>query len=371
MGKVIAICNLKGGVGKTTTSVNLAAALGNLNYKVLVIDTDPQANASMALGHQSVTLNNSSLQKMDFFSVLQYQIVSSSAKNVNLIPFFEDFDLLKKDTNNTKFKKLIQQLKVIYDFIIIDCIPSLRSENFKILSTSSSVIIPVQCNLYSVNALFKTLEAISYTNKNINKKLIVEGFLITMDAVNTNQSKNIKRYMKDHFNDLVFKTVIRRSASIVNSQSEGKSVLDYAPQSTGAIDYMNLANEIITKNKKIKSESNPQYTENKKSLSKDVKKEDTDATNINEVLYNKINYTTSIKEKDVTKKSISNIKELMTLSKNEVEKVMGICENEYLSNVWVYKLKTGANWFEKKQLHIYFSEGQVSKVKKKWFNFIF
>ncbi|WP_438961714.1 ParA family protein [Nonlabens sp.] len=360
MSKVISVCNLKGGVGKTTTAVNLSAALGQLKFKTLIIDTDPQANASMALGHDAVQLHNPNLQNMDFYSVLRYQILKTSAHNVDLVPYFEDFQFFNQPTNKGKFKKLIEQLKVIYDYIIIDCIPSLQTENFEILAISNSVIVPVQCDYYAVNALYKTLEAVSYSSKNFNKDLKVEGFLITMYLNSTNLSKKIKKCMEEHFENLVFKTEIRRSASIVHAQSIGKSILDHAPQSTGAKDYLKLAKEIISKNKDIKIKESAIVEKEQKQPKQDTEKH-------NE-LYDKI--INSVSLDNTSKKhriALNDFSKLVSLNKNEIEQIMGTYEGDYTSSVWIYKLTNVRGWFKKKYLYLYFHEGHVNSTKRKRF----
>ncbi|MCH2032141.1 MAG: ParA family protein [Tenacibaculum sp.] len=365
MGKIISICNQKGGVGKTTTCVNLSAALGILEKKVLVIDTDPLANASTSFGFSSKKLNNPSLQHMDFTSVIRNNIISTKSPNVDLLPFIEDLNLFKRTSEVSKFNKAIQSIHKSYDFVIIDCVPFFKAKNLDILTSSNSVIIPVQCDYYALEGLHKFLKTIRFTQKNLNPDLHIEGFLLTMYNKRLKLSNQVANYMREYFNDLVFDSIINRSSKITQAPGYGQSVLEFDINSDGAQCYLLLASEIISKEPaKLEAPMIPEEKEsmfNTKQLSKTTESEVMDDSIFQKVLQT----TTSIEEKVIA--FPKNFDSLINRQKAYVKNKLGTCYKNHLGNVWVYKINK-SKLFKKKFLHIYFENDSVSHYTTKWFS---
>ncbi|CAL2056158.1 ParA family protein [Tenacibaculum sp. 190524A05c] len=367
MGKIISVCNQKGGVGKTTTCVNLSAALGVLEKKVLVIDTDPLANASTSFGFSSKKLNNPSLQFMDFTSVIRNNIIKTNSPNVDLLPFIEDLNLFKRTTEVSKFNSALQSIHKSYDYVIIDCVPFFKAKNLDILTTSNSVIIPVQCDYYALEGLHKFLKTIRFTQKKLNKDLYIEGFLLTMYNKRLNLSNQVASYMKNYFNDLVFNTVINRSSKITQAPGYGQSVLEFDINSDGAKCYLQLAGEIITK-EPILSEA-PIIPEEKESMfnTKQLTKT-SDCELENDSLFEKILQTTTVVGfEDKPSSFPKNFDSLINLQKSYVKKILGTCYKNHFGNVWVYKINK-SKLFKKKFLYLYFKNDCVSHYTTKWFS---
>ncbi|TCP26763.1 cellulose biosynthesis protein BcsQ [Tenacibaculum skagerrakense] len=367
MGKVISICNQKGGVGKTTTCVNLSAALGILEKKVLVIDTDPSANASISYGFSSKKLNNPSLEFMDFTSVIRNNIISTESPNVDLLPYIEDLNLFKRNNGECKFHKALQSIQKSYDYILIDCVPFFKAKNLDILTSSNSVIIPVQCDYYALEGLHKFLKTIRFTQKKLNPNLRIEGFLLTMFDKRMNLSNQVVNYVRNYFGDLVFKTVINRNTKITQAPGYGQSVLQFDINCDGAKCYLQLASELISK-EPILSET-PLIPEDKESifntklLSKTTVEEVENFTLFEKVLHS----TTSSIEKKVIAFP-KNFDTLINLQKAYVKRILGNCyKNRLGSNVWIYKINT-KSFFKKKFLYLYFKDGSVSHYATKWFS---
>jgi len=253
MGKIIAIANQKGGVGKTTTSVNLAASLGVLEKNILLIDADPQANATSGLGIDVEQVEIGTYQLLEHTATVEDCIVTSSAPNVDIIPSHIDLvaieiELVDKDQREYMLKKAIEDIKDNYDYIIIDCAPSLGLLTLNALTASDAVIIPIQCEYFALEGLGKLLNTIKSVQKIHNQNLDIEGLLLTMYDSRLRLSNQVVEEVQKHFNDMVFSTIIQRNVRLGEAPSYGESIINYDVGSKGAANYLSLAKEIITKN---------------------------------------------------------------------------------------------------------------------------
>jgi len=258
MGKIIAIANQKGGVGKTTTTVNLAAALGVLEKKVLLIDADPQANASSGLGINVDEVEIGTYQLLEHAASAKDAIVSTTSPNVDIIPAHIDLvavEIELVDKNNREFmlKDVLQDIKNEYDYILIDCAPSLGLITLNALVSADSVIIPIQCEYFALEGLGKLLNTIKSVQNIHNPDLDIEGLLLTMYDSRLRLSNQVVEEVKKHFQDMVFKTIIQRNVRLSEAPSYGESIIAYDATSRGAVNYINLANEILKHNKDGKS----------------------------------------------------------------------------------------------------------------------
>jgi len=253
MTKVITIANQKGGVGKTTTAINLSAALAALDYNVLLIDADPQGNSTSGLGFEinniKVTLYECLLDTVKAKDI----ILNSELDNLDLLPSNIDLvgaeiELLNTPKREKRLKMVIESLENKYDFIIIDCSPSLGLLTLNGLAAADSVIIPVQCEYFALEGLGKLLNTIKIIQKNLNPELKIEGFLLTMYDSRLNLSNQVVEEVRKHFQHLVFDTIIQRNVKLSEAPSHGKSIIDYDITSRGAANYMNLAREILQRN---------------------------------------------------------------------------------------------------------------------------
>jgi len=254
MGKIIAIANQKGGVGKTTTSVNLAASLGVLEKKVLLIDADPQANATSGLGIDVEEVEVGSYQLLEHTAKAKDCIVATNSPNVDIIPAHIDLvaieiELVDKDEREYMMRKAIANLSATYDYILIDCAPSLGLLTLNALTASNSVIIPIQCEYFALEGLGKLLNTIKSVQKIHNKELDIEGMLLTMFDQRLRLSNQVVDEVQKHFSDMVFETIIQRNVRLGEAPSYGESIIKYDVSSKGASNYLNLAKEIINKNK--------------------------------------------------------------------------------------------------------------------------
>lgn len=254
MGKIIAIANQKGGVGKTTTSVNLAASLGVLEKKVLLIDADPQANATSGLGVNVEEVEAGSYQVLEHTVDPRDTIVATTSPNVDLIPAHIDLvaieiELVDKENREYMLKKAIEDVAKDYDYVLIDCAPSLGLLTLNALTAANSVIIPIQCEYFALEGLGKLLNTIKSVQKIHNPDLDIEGLLLTMYDSRLRLSNQVVEEVKKHFSEMVFKTIIQRNVRLSEAPSYGESIISYDAGSTGANNYLSLAQELIQKNK--------------------------------------------------------------------------------------------------------------------------
>jgi len=254
MGKIIAIANQKGGVGKTTTTVNLAASLGVLEKKVLLIDADPQANATSGLGIDVDSVENGTYQLLEHTMSVEEVTVSTDSPNVDLVPAHIDLvaieiELVDKDNREYMLKEALKNLGDKYDFILIDCAPSLGLLTLNALTAADSVMIPIQCEYFALEGLGKLLNTVKSVQKIHNNDLDIEGMLLTMYDSRLRLSNQVVEEVKKHFADMVFDTIIQRNVRLSEAPSYGESIIKYDASSKGASNYLNLANEILKKNK--------------------------------------------------------------------------------------------------------------------------
>ena len=259
MGKIIAIANQKGGVGKTTSAINLAASLAVLEYKTLLVDADPQANSSSGLGFDQnnvqVGLYECLIQELDPRNI----VVESQIPFLHLLPSNIDLvgaeiELLDMPNREKLIQGVFHKIKNDYDFIIIDCSPSLGLITTNSLVAADSVIIPVQCEYFALEGLGKLLNTIKIIQNNLNPDLDIEGILLTMYDSRLRLSNQVVEDVRNHFQDIVFDTIIQRNTKLGEAPSFGIPVINHDAESKGAINYMNLAREILVKNNLVKSE---------------------------------------------------------------------------------------------------------------------
>ena len=253
MGKIISLANQKGGVGKTTTTINLAASLAVLEQKVLIIDADPQANSTSGLGFDVKNVQSSIYECIVDEVDAEKVILKTEVDNLHLIPSHIDLvgaeiEMLNLPNREKIMKNSIVKLKEIYDFILIDCSPSLGLITVNALTASDSIIIPVQCEYFALEGLGKLLNTVKLIQNRLNPELSIEGFLLTMYDGRLNLSNQVYEEVKRHFQEMVFDTVIQRNVKLSEAPSYGKPVVLYDASSKGAINHMNLAREILQRN---------------------------------------------------------------------------------------------------------------------------
>ena len=253
MGKIIAIANQKGGVGKTTTSINLAASLGVLEKKVLLIDADPQANTTSGIGIDVESVDIGTYQLLEHSNTALEAIIPTETPNLDIIPSHIDLvaieiELVDKDDREYMLKKALVDIKDNYDFIIIDCAPSLGLLTLNALTAADAVVIPIQCEYFALEGLGKLLNTIKSVQKIHNPELDIEGLLLTMYDSRLRLSNQVVEEVQKHFNNMVFQTIIQRNIRLSEAPSYGESIINYDASSKGASNYLSLAKEIINKN---------------------------------------------------------------------------------------------------------------------------
>lgn len=254
MGKIIAIANQKGGVGKTTTAINLASSLAVLEKKVLVIDADPQANTTSGLNFspeddQKRTLYEVMIGELDIHDAL----IQTEMANLHMIPSHinlvgAEIELLESEDRELLMKKALWPVKDEYDFIIIDCSPSLGLITVNSLAAADSVIIPVQPEFFALEGLGKLLQTIRLVQNDINQELTIEGFVVTMFDGRTKVHAQVVEELKEHFKDMVFNTIIQRNIRLSEAPSHGKPIILYDVMCNGTTNYLNLAKEVLERN---------------------------------------------------------------------------------------------------------------------------
>ena len=255
MGKIIALANQKGGVGKTTTTINLAASLATLEKSVLVVDADPQANASSGLGVNIKEVECSLYECIINHADVRDAIYTTDIDGLDIIPSHIDLvgaeiEMLNLNERERVIKKMLEPINDDYDFILIDCSPSLGLITVNALTAADSVIIPVQCEYFALEGISKLLNTIKIIKNKLNPTLEIEGFLLTMYDSRLRLANQIYDEVKRHFQELVFKTVIQRNVKLSEAPSHGLPAILYDADSTGAKNHLALANEIIFKNRK-------------------------------------------------------------------------------------------------------------------------
>ena len=263
MGKIIAVVNQKGGVGKTTTSINLSASLGILGKKVLIVDLDPQGNATTGVGVDKGSINNSIYEVLVKKCDVNSAIIKTKSKNLSIIPAYlnlagVEMELIEleriyreKGERLNRVSRLKEELSLVsdkYDYIIIDCPPSLGILTTNALCAANSVLIPVQCEYFALEGIMQLINTIMLAQKKVNPNLDIEGVLLTMLTSNTNLGLEVVESIKGFFKERVYDTIIPRLIRLAEAPSHGKPILEYEPRSRGTLAYLNLAKEVIARN---------------------------------------------------------------------------------------------------------------------------
>lgn len=253
MGKIIALANQKGGVGKTTTTINLAASLAAMEKTVLVVDADPQANASSGLGVDIKKVNKTIYECLIGSTSAKEAIVKTEIEHLDVLPSHinlvgAELEMLNVENREKQLAAVLIPLKSDYDYILIDCSPSLGLITVNALTAADSIIIPVQCEYFALEGISKLLNTIKIIKSKLNPSLEIEGFLLTMYDARLRLANQIYEEVKNHFQELVFTTVIQRNIKLSESQSFAQPVLVYDASSKGAVNHMQLAQELIEKN---------------------------------------------------------------------------------------------------------------------------
>lgn len=263
MGKIIAIVNQKGGVGKTTTSINLSASLGVLGKKVLMVDLDPQGNATTGVGVEKKGLSKSIYEVLTMRVDIKDAIIKTKSTNLDVIPAYLNLSLLEGELielerkyreSNQKINRVLRlkeelaKVKDNYDFILIDCPPSLGILTTNALAAADSVLIPVQCEYYALEGIMQLINTVMLAQRKVNPNLDIEGVLLTMLSVNTNLGLEVISSIKEFFKERVYDTIIPRLIKLAEAPSHGKTILDYDPRGKGTKAYINLAKEVIERN---------------------------------------------------------------------------------------------------------------------------
>ena len=252
MGRIIAIANQKGGVGKTTTAINLAASLAALEQRVLIVDADPQANATSGIGIDTRQIRSTIYDCLIDGKEAREAVLPCEIEHLSIIPSNIDLvgaeiEMLDRPEREKILKKVITVIEADYDYILIDCSPSLGLLTVNALTASHSVIIPVQCEYFALEGLGKLLNTIKIIQNNLNKELEIEGFLLTMYDARLRLSNQVADEVNKHFQQMVFKTIIQRNVKLSEAPSFGQPAILYDADSRGTVNYLNLAKEVIEK----------------------------------------------------------------------------------------------------------------------------
>ncbi|WP_404450734.1 AAA family ATPase [Virgibacillus necropolis] len=257
MGKIIAMANQKGGVGKTTSAVNLSACLAHLDKKVLLVDIDPQGNATSGVGVNKADVNQCIYNLLVEDVPAKEIITQSSLPNLDIIPATiqlagAEIELVPTISREIRLKKSLEEVKEDYDYIIIDCPPSLGLLTINSLTSSDTVLIPVQCEYYALEGLSQLLNTIRLVQKHLNKDLMIEGVLLTMLDARTNLGIQVIEEVKKYFQDKVYNSVIPRNVRLGEAPSHGQPIITYDPKSRGAEVYLELAKEVMASGERVR-----------------------------------------------------------------------------------------------------------------------
>lgn len=252
----MSIANQKGGVGKTTSSVNLSACLAHLGNKVLLVDTDPQGNATSGVGINKADVNNCIYNVLVEDLPAEEVCIPTNMNNLDIIPATiqlagAEIELVPTISREIRLKKSLENLKAHYDYIIIDCPPSLGLLTINALTSSDTVLIPVQCEYYALEGLSQLLNTIRLVQKHLNKQLMIEGVLLTMLDARTNLGIQVIEEVKKYFQDKVYKSIIPRNVRLGEAPSHGQPIITYDPKSRGAEVYLELAKEVMANGERV------------------------------------------------------------------------------------------------------------------------
>lgn len=360
LSKIIAIANQKGGVGKTTTAINLSSALGILEQNVLLIDADPQSNATSGLGIVTKNIEFSIVNLFQGDTNTDHCILDTHSPNLKIIPGsikLAELEINVKNPNLNRLKTALGVLKDQFDFIIIDCSPSLGYLTLNSFVAADSIIIPVQCEFFALDGLRKLLSTIKSIRKSFNPNLNIEGILMTMYDKRLSHNSHIISELKTHFKDLIFKTIINRNVSLSEAPSFGTNVFDYKMNSEGSTNYLNLSREIMknqiqTKQKSLGKKISKILKETEENILLDPTVKERNLDNFK---------TFSIKNKNFDK--------LIGCTKKEVIEHLGLLYNDIHSDVWMYHITDKVSWIKKNYIYIYFDKNKVSYIKLRRFKF--
>ncbi len=355
MGKFIAISNKKGGVGKTTTSINLAAALAVLEKKTLLIDADPQGNATVGLGFTSKDTVHGTLEFIQgksnihqcIHSINQYQDFIGTRINLAIIEIGR-----QKNTDIYRLRSVLEPIRSQYDYVIIDSPPTLGLISLNIFTAVDSLIIPVQAEYFAFHGLQKLLTTLVSIRNSSNPNLDIEGILITMYSPITKLSNHIKAELEKNFESLVFDTLIYRNVKLSEAPSHGQDIIKYDINSKAAINYLNLAEEIITRNDNVQDHNMAGLGKHIDEIIKEANTDDLDFI---------LNLKKQDKNSVFKKKDINSAKynDILGLTKSQLEKNRGLIYNDIYSNVWMYRINEKTGLFNKKYLYLFFHDDVV------------
>lgn len=264
MGKIIAVANQKGGVGKTTTAINLGACLGVLEYKTLLVDLDPQANASSGVGVEPRQVATGTYEVLSGEANMKDCIVPTSSPNLDVLPTNLDLvgaeiELVHAESRERKLRQALEGIRDEYDFIVLDCSPSLGLLTLNALTAADSVMVPVQCEYFALEGLGKLLNTVKIVQTQLNPSLEVEGILLTMYDTRLRLANQVVDEVRTHFQDLVLQTVIHRNTRLGEAPSHGESIILHDASCKGSVNYLNLARELLQKNDMTQMRTEDKY----------------------------------------------------------------------------------------------------------------